>query len=478
MPEIKKYLNRNGLEEYNSLLPHSSGKMQDYVDDWLDAHPEATTTVQDGAISEPKLADKSVSLRALADDTVHMLKGMMLTREISGEVLTADDAYSAPPVSLDIAGKSTQDGTPTPENPVPIDSIEVLELPVTFVGKNLASPATTPLSKTSNGITYSWDGERLNASGTSSASNSTSMNIPIGNVLTLYAGKTYTFSLQGTFNTGGSGTTFYFNTSKPGKTNWTLRYVFGRAGANSWAYTPTEDMVLRNFSLRISSSGTTVNISAHLQLELGSTATAYEPYAVITANIPLQGHVLRSLPNGTHDTLSLTYLRPSAREGWAWYSRELVQRVLHVTASELAANTHWIKSGVALNGYYVPISYFDGAVGNKAALCNMFSYASSLNEYFNNYGRMWIDNNFNFNVDPTLAGSTIANFKTWLATTDLELISLLATPVITALDPIELPILPAPSFTIWSNPSTGLQIEYIRDSNLVIQRIEEAIADQ
>lgn len=32
------------------------------VADWLDAHPEATTTVQDGAITNPKLADKAVSM--------------------------------------------------------------------------------------------------------------------------------------------------------------------------------------------------------------------------------------------------------------------------------------------------------------------------------------------------------------------------------------------------------------------------------
>lgn len=135
MPEIKKYLNRDGLEEYNSLLPHSSAEMQTYVNEWMDEHPEASTTVQDGAITERKLADKSVSLRTLADDTVHMLKGAILTGNLSGNVLTADDAYSAPPVSLTVDGKSTQDGTPTPDAPVEIVSLEQVGL--TFAGKNL-----------------------------------------------------------------------------------------------------------------------------------------------------------------------------------------------------------------------------------------------------------------------------------------------------------------------------------------------------
>lgn len=45
--------------------------------------------------------------------------------------------------------------------------------------------------------------------------------------------------------------------------------------------------------------------------------------------IDLQGHQLRSLPDGTHDTLTLTYLRPSSRDGWVWYSGE-VTRDVHV----------------------------------------------------------------------------------------------------------------------------------------------------
>ena len=33
----------------------SGGSMQGYVDDWLDGHPEATTTVEDGSITAVKL---------------------------------------------------------------------------------------------------------------------------------------------------------------------------------------------------------------------------------------------------------------------------------------------------------------------------------------------------------------------------------------------------------------------------------------
>lgn len=44
---------------------------------------------------------------------------------------------------------------------------------------------------------------------------------------------------------------------------------------------------------------------ANFQLELGSTATPYEPPAVSTTPVDLSGHQLRSLPDGTRDVLSV-----------------------------------------------------------------------------------------------------------------------------------------------------------------------------
>lgn len=56
-------------EQYNypalDNIPDGLG-IQGYVDDWLDEHPEATTTVQDGAITEAKLAS-ALKLKTLKD---------------------------------------------------------------------------------------------------------------------------------------------------------------------------------------------------------------------------------------------------------------------------------------------------------------------------------------------------------------------------------------------------------------------------
>jgi beta-lactamase superfamily II metal-dependent hydrolase len=46
--------NAQDIEDLQGAL---GGNMESYVDDWLDSHPEATTTVQDGAITTDKLAN-------------------------------------------------------------------------------------------------------------------------------------------------------------------------------------------------------------------------------------------------------------------------------------------------------------------------------------------------------------------------------------------------------------------------------------
>lgn len=45
--------NAHDIEDLQGAL---DGDMESYVDSWLDSHPEATTTVQDGAITRPKFA--------------------------------------------------------------------------------------------------------------------------------------------------------------------------------------------------------------------------------------------------------------------------------------------------------------------------------------------------------------------------------------------------------------------------------------
>ena len=442
MPEIKKYLNRDGLDEYNSLLPHSSVEMQEYVNDWLDEHPEATTTVQDGAITEPKLADKSVSLRTLADDTVHMLKGMILTREISGEILTADDAYSAPPVALTVEGKSTQDGTPTPDAPVEIASLEQVGL--TFAGKNLFDPSDAIVGTYINSA-----GQRANGNSNTST-----------NFIPIIGGEKYAFT-YGAALSSGNYIAWYTDADQSTVTG-------SRADARnqtSFVATAPSDARFVRFSFQTNSLN-------RIQLEIGSTATAYQPYDVTSVLLNLT-QALRSLPDGTKDTLALTYLRPSTREGWAWYSGEVDRRV--TTEVINGSETDWWKSTSYAGGYYRRAWASNRGIARTSNhLQDRFVTATSTSTY--TVGTCLIDESLNFRVDNDLY-PTLADFKAWLVENHVTIQYPLATPTTETFDPIELPILPAPDVTVWCDPSTGLQMEYVRDSNIVIPRIEQAIAD-
>jgi hypothetical protein len=57
--------NAHDIEDLQGAL---DGDIESYVDGWLDSHPEATTTVQDGAVTTSKIANGAVTVDKLADD--------------------------------------------------------------------------------------------------------------------------------------------------------------------------------------------------------------------------------------------------------------------------------------------------------------------------------------------------------------------------------------------------------------------------
>lgn len=75
-----------------------------------------------GSITDEMLAPDGVKAQ------VAQLWGNQLTGTMSGTIDTASDAYAAPPMALVVDGASTQAGTPTPDAPVPILSVDALEV--------------------------------------------------------------------------------------------------------------------------------------------------------------------------------------------------------------------------------------------------------------------------------------------------------------------------------------------------------------
>ena len=211
-------------------------------------------------------------------------------------------------------------------------------------------------------------------------------------------------------------------------------------------------------------------------VELHASADGTTDYGGWPVTLDLDGHALRSLPYGLKDTLALTYLRPSTREGWAWYSRELVQMVGVLV---LDGSESW-RGNSAWYGYYaahqadVASSVPSSAILNTHGVGAAYSKAGMESAL----GATGLSStNLSYNWDNAAGTGRAPEFKAWLAENNMTVQYPLATPITTQLDPIELPVLPAPNCTVWADPTTGLQMEYVQDTNIVIASLEAAYAD-
>lgn len=86
-----------------------AGEVEPAVQEWLDEHPEATTTVQDGAIVTAKLADGAVTEPKIADAFLPYIKNAYVTPEMFGAVGDGaiDDSDAFNDALQYIAGQST-----------------------------------------------------------------------------------------------------------------------------------------------------------------------------------------------------------------------------------------------------------------------------------------------------------------------------------------------------------------------------------
>ena len=111
------------------------------------------------------IPDEYEALSALADQSNRNKAGAIVL-EKEGESIVLNDASEYPLQNLKVFGKSTQDGTPTPD--APVDIVSVKNPVVTVCGKNLLK--NEAVDNTSAGITFTVnDDGSITANGTSTA---------------------------------------------------------------------------------------------------------------------------------------------------------------------------------------------------------------------------------------------------------------------------------------------------------------------
>ena len=179
----------------------------------------------------------------------------------TGNPIAVDDAFAAPLRGLTVYGKSTQDGTPSPDNPVPIVSAgDGGSVAVKVTGKNLLH--LPDVSNTDRGVTVTVKNGLISISGTATERGYTSISIP-------------PFIIPGAVILSSSLTS-------PRASLVTKAY---RAVLYQGVPTKMSDTAARlTFTVE---KGQTYNITgAKVQLELSSTATVYEPYREQLLTLP------------------------------------------------------------------------------------------------------------------------------------------------------------------------------------------------
>ena len=461
-------------ESYDSAIQDAIDALDDAVEqlpatveDVLAAHPEWTTTVQDGSITKDKLATD------LARDRERLLCRLdnLLTNALpEGETATASDAARTPMAALALYGRSTQDGTPTPSSPVPIVSVagNLYNLTRQVDGTNVAYSNMRSLSVEDETLTFVAGTTNpyynSNQSAGSQYASLTGMLIPVD------AGEKYVICASDTsFN--------QFVITAYDASKVALGYTVNTGSGGTYVYTAPASAayIVVRFGTTTATVGQTYTV--RLAVYRGTTAYPYVPYGhaglwakrtsdasdYTVTPIDLDGHELRSLPDGTRDEL-----RVDSR-GHA----VLVQRVGSVT---LDGSESWFfnTSGGKTFGF-TPLP---GAMKLTSAqsvtklACSRFVpsvssaggtvYQSDANALF------WTGNGYT----PT----TAAEAKAWAAANPMTLLYQLATHVTHDLGYVDAVPLVGPDLTAQAIPTAPFALTYERDLNTTLARLESALA--
>lgn len=389
----------------------------------------------------------------------------------TGNPIAVDDAFSAPLCGLTVYGKSTQDGTPTPDNPVPIVSAgDGGSVAVKVRGKNLWDNFKT-LSL----------GNVEQKKGTYIATTST-MQVDItptsvgARPLRLKAGNTYTFSLKTTVSISSYKFVCLKYTNGEGK-----NIVF--ANIDFVNFVPERDVENVGFILYETVAGDKVY---DVQLEMGSKATSYEPYHEQLLTLPTP----TGLP-GIPVTSGGNYTDP---QGQQWVCDEVdvergvrVQRLgkVEIVAVDVSKDSKWYDAtksySYEITKFTYPFSDNDAFV--SAEFCNrfeMFKFGHFYNKGIETGGLLGHGYAV-FNISKSLGICTTVNeFKTWF-NENVVLYKILYTPIETPLTPAEIAAYKAltaygPDTVVQAGDGAGLKLGYQRDVNIAIKKLEDAVA--
>lgn len=371
-----------------------------------------------------------------------------LTGEVSGALAHADDALGGRALGLTVFGASVQKGTPTPDAPAPISSVTSAELSV--CGKNLVRNVNGK-ALVSNGVAFTplADGG-IRAEGTS-AGGSVYYDFDFATGVRHLRGRTIAMN-----GTGGGAAYWSFGVFNEDGTHSDLGTSHG-AGATFEVPEGAE----RCRCFIAVPDGATANETVYPMACIGAKAGGYAPYVSASFPIDLQGHELRSLPNGVRDEVRI--------DGAG--NVELVKRVAKVIVEQTMVQ----NCDAHTNGQrYAAIDVENCIRGDKA---NAISDRYAGSQWTMTDGKIYVPSS-NCAI---INDSRFVDIQAVRRIVDEEkpvVIYELATPEVVPHGKVDMPTLPAPVFNAWveSDVPTECAVRYVRDANVVIGRLEEKLA--
>lgn len=392
-----------------------------------------TTLTHEGEAADAKATGDAIS-------AVKVRQNILVGTE-TGNPLSVDDAFPAPMCGLTVYGKSTQSGTPTPDAPVPIVSAgDGGSVAVKVTGKNLLHLPDG--SKTFRGITITAKGGLISISGTATEAGYAVLDIP-------------PFITPGVLILSSS-----------------IKSPVAALVSQTW-----DAILFQNTATKMSDTATrlvftvdqgqTYNLTGvKLQLELGTTATAYAPYREQLLTLPTPN----GLP-GIPVTSGGNYVDQSGQQ---WVCDEVdfaagmyVQRIVLVDLA--SCRVSGITSiGTTQRVTYVLDTEVDPSFRN--GLCNRSVYSAN---FTGDYEHFYTTNLRAFVFIPS------ANALPQKGEYIVELIR--HTPVMTPITATKIADYKAlaaygPDTVVQAGDGAGVKLEYQRDVNLVVKNLEDAIA--
>lgn len=407
---------------------------------------EAADSAKQAALSAAAAAEAAIHSATNADKTA---MGLMVLGEAKGTNISLDDSAKQFFVGLRIFGKTTQDGTPTPEVPVELVSAGDAggEIGLYVAGKNLFANSET---------------HAVDATG-AEVNNSAARRTPY---IPVKPGQKIAFSKSKVLpaDSEPNGMLRMFNKNK--------QYV---SSITALGYAATEKVVTIPdgiYFVRFVQYGFTYVDGLEVQMEIATAATEYDD---TTAQ-----YLALSTPDGLPGIRVTSGGNYTDADGQRWICDEIdLDRGVYVQRVHKAPVSAFNSGGYGEIGSYTRIALeipsTKPSIATPNGMCNIMpmlgNYSADQLHFYAQNRQLWV-----FVPIDELEEKTTAGVLAWLQSKGAEFLYILATPIETAISEEELAAFAAlhtnrPNTTIYNDAAAYMDLEYIMDTKIYIDRL-------